>query len=73
MIGQAEPAPADEQDRSSAAADMRDQGTLSRDSRDDNAVTSGDVVRSGQSEATDNGRVESDSAQGQLENETQSR
>lgn len=69
----AQPAPRDEQDRSSAATDMRDQDTLTPDAQDQNAVTNEDVVHSGQPAATDNGRVESDSAQGQLDNETQTR
>jgi hypothetical protein len=70
----AQPAPSDEQmNRSSAATDMRDQGTLTPDARDQSAVTNDDVVRTGQPAATDNGRVESDNAQGQLNNETQTR
>jgi hypothetical protein len=70
----AQPALTDEQkDRRSAATDMRDQGTWTPDARDQNAVTNEDVVRSGQPAATDNGRVESDHAQRQLNNETQTR
>ena len=70
----AQPAPADEQqDRSAAATDLQDQGTLTPDAQDQNAVTNEDVVRSGQPAADDNGRVESDSAQRQLDNEPHTR
>jgi len=68
------PAPVEE-DHSSAATDMRDQGNVTPDANG----SSSDVVHSGSSEATDNGRAQGDrfdqpdAAHGQLENETQTR
>lgn len=75
-VPSAEPAPPEEQNRSSAASEMRDQGNVTADTHDQSTST-GNVVRSGESAATRNGRSEGDdrpdNAHGQMENEPQTR